>query len=117
MKAIIEVTRRGGVFRTAVRQTEAARSGRRVDFRLGFESARSLFSELTPARLDLLDTLRRVGPCSVLALAKAAERNYSNVHTDVARLEELGLLERSDEGHVLVPFDVVEIHVPLARVA
>jgi len=32
-----------------------------------------LFSELTPARLELLDTLRRVGPCSVYALAKTAE--------------------------------------------
>ncbi len=28
------------------------------------------------------------------ALAKAAERNYSNVHSGVARLEELGLVER-----------------------
>lgn len=76
-----------------------------------------LFSELTPARVDLLDTLRRVGPCSVYALAKAAERNYSNVHSDVARLEELGLVERTDEGSVSVPFDSVEILVPLARVA
>lgn len=117
VKAIIEVTRRGSVFRTATRQVESARGGRRVDFHLGFESARSLFAELTPARLDLLDTLRRVGPCSVYALAKAAERNYSNVHTDVARLEELGLVERSNERDVLVPFDTVEIHVPLARVA
>jgi len=76
-----------------------------------------LFSELTPARLDLLNTLRRVGPCSVYALAKAAERNYSNVHTDVARLEELRLVERTDEGAVSVPFDTIEILVPLAQVA
>ncbi len=84
---------------------------------LSFESARMLFSELTPARVDLLDTLRRVGPCSVYALAKAAERNYSNVHTDVTRLEELGLIERTEEGHVSVPFDTVQILVPLAQVA
>jgi predicted transcriptional regulator len=74
-----------------------------------------LTSELTPARLDLLDTLRGVGPCSVHALAKAAQRNYSNVHTDVARMEELGLIERTDEGEALVPFESVEIVVPLAR--
>ncbi|HAM21780.1 MAG TPA: hypothetical protein DCQ04_05795 [Actinobacteria bacterium] len=65
----------------------------------------------------LLDTLHRVGPCSVYALAKAAERNYSNVHSDVARLEEIGLIERTDEGTVLVPYDSVEILVPLAHVA
>lgn len=117
MKAIIEVGCRGHAFDTAAMQLRAARRGHPVDFHLGFESARSLFAELTPARLDLLDVLRRVGPCSVYALAKAAERNYSNVHTDVARLEELGLVERSEDGSVLVPFDAVEIHVPLARVA
>ncbi|MFT3663950.1 MarR family transcriptional regulator [Piscinibacter sp.] len=117
MKAIVEVAKRGSAVRSARRQLAAARQGQSPDFRLSFESARTLFSELTPARLDLLDTLRRVGPCSVYALAKAAERNYSNVHTDVARLEELGLVERTDEGAVSVPFEAVEILVPLAQVA
>ena len=51
------------------------------------------------------------------ALAKAADRNYSNVHTDVARLEELGLIARSDDGGVSVPFESVEILFPLAQVA
>jgi predicted transcriptional regulator len=117
MKAIIEVTGKGSVFRSAARQVAAARKGKTPNFRLSFESARSLFAELTPARLDLLETLRRVGPCSVYALAKAAERNYSNVHTDVARLEELGLIERTEDGEVSVPFDSVEILLPLARAA
>ncbi|MSP40538.1 MAG: MarR family transcriptional regulator [Deltaproteobacteria bacterium] len=115
MKAIIEVSGKGTVFRTAATQVTAARKGRTPDFRLSFESARSLFAELTPARLDLLDTLRRIGPCSVYALAKSAERNYSNVHTDVARMEELGLIERTEGNEVSVPYESVEIILPLAR--
>ncbi len=117
MKAIIEVARKGSIFRTAAQQLANARQGHTPDFRLSFGSARSLFAELTPARLDLLDTLRRVGPCSIYALAKAAERNYSNVHTDVSRLEELGLIERSEDDAISVPFESVEILVPLAQVA
>ncbi len=117
MKAIIELSRKGSIFKAVAQQVASARRGRAPDYRLSFESARSLFAELTPARLDLLDTLRRTGACSVYALAKAAERNYSNVHTDVARLEELGLIERSDDGTVSVPFDSVEIRFPLAQVA
>ena len=117
MKAIIEVARRGSIFQSAARQVAGARKRRAPDFRLSFESARSLFAELTPARLDLLDTLRRAGPCSIYALAKAAERNYSNVHTDVSRLEELGLIERSEEGAVSVPYEAVEILLPLAQSA
>jgi len=117
MKAIVEVAKRGSAVRSARKQLAESRRGQSPDFHLSFESARMLFSELTPARLDLLDTLRGMGPCSVYALAKAAERNYSNVHADVARLEELGLIERTEEGTVSVPFEAVEILVPLARVA
>ena len=115
MTAVIEVSGKGSVFKAAAAQVSGARKGRAADFHLSFESARSLFSELTPARLDLLDTLRRLGPCSVYALAKAAERNDSNVHTDVARMEELGLIERSESNEVLVPCESVEIVLPLAR--
>ena len=117
MKVIIEVAKRGSIFVAAAEQIAASRRGKSPDFRLSFESARSLFSELTPARLDLMDTLRRMGPCSVNALAKAADRNYSNVHTDVARLEEQGLIARSEDGGVSVPFESVEILFPLAQVA
>ncbi len=117
MKAIIEVARRGSAVRSARAQLAASRLGSHPDFRLSFESARTLFAELTPARVDLLATLRRVGPCSVYALAKAAERNYSNVHSDINRLEELGLVERTEDNQVSVPYESVEILVPLAQVA
>lgn len=117
MKAIIEVSRKGASIEAARKQIAGSRRGRRPDYRLSFESARTLFTELTPARLDLLRTLRGMGPCSVYALAKTAERNYSNVHADVTRLAELGLVERGPDDAVLVPFDAVEIHVTLARVA
>ncbi len=117
MKAVIEVARRGSAVRTARQQLAGARQGRAPDFHLSFESARALFADLTPARLDLLDTLRKSGPCSVYALAKAAERNYSNVHADVSRLETLGLIERGDDSTILVPYDAVEILLPLAQVA
>ena len=117
MKAIIEVSRKGSVFNTAREQIAAANSERAPDFRLSFESARMLFAELTPARLDLLNTLRGIGPASVYALAKAAGRNYSNVHADIARLADLGLVERTADETVAVPFDAVEIRMALAQAA
>ena len=116
MKAIIEVSRKGSVFNAAREQIAGVKRGRAPDYRLQFESARTLFAELTPARLDLLNTLRGMGPVSVYALAKSAERNYSNVHTDIASLVELGLVERTDDT-VLVPFDAVEIRMALAQAA
>ena len=117
MKAIIEVAKAGQAVSAARQQLAASRRGVSADFRLSFESAKSLFADLTPARIELLDTLRRVGPCSVYALAKEAGRNYSNVHTDIARLEVLGLVERTQESWVSVPYEAVEILVPLASAA
>ena len=114
MKAIIELGKKGSVFDTARGQIA---EGREPDYHLSFESARSLFSMLTPARIDLLDTLRRAGPCSIYALAKQAERNYSNVHSDIARLVELGLVERAVDETVFVPFEEIDIKLPLALAA
>ena len=117
MKVVIEIARRGSAVSTARAQLAAARGGKEPDFHLSFETARSLFSELTPARVEILETLRKVGPCSVYALAKSADRNYSNVHTDVGRLEQLGLIERTESDSVFVPFEAVEIRLPLTQAA
>ena len=117
MKAIIDLARRGTIFETAAAQYAIAEAGGEIDYRLHFESARALFSELTPARIELLDTLKSIGPCSVYALARAAKRNYSNVHTDVAALVRLGLVKRDENDAVLVPFDVVEIRLALSSAA
>ncbi|MFT3791523.1 MAG: hypothetical protein QM741_10670 [Rudaea sp.] len=114
MKAIIDIATRSETFDhalTIARRVDAGEPVPAADYRLHFDSARLLFSKLTPSRVELLDTLRKVGACSVYALAKAASRNYSNVHSDVAALETLGLIERDAVDAVFVPFDSVEIHL------
>lgn len=79
---------------------------------LYFSDMHSLLSTLTPARWKLLEVLKETGPLSVYALAKKAERHYSNVHADVARLLELGLMSRDEQQRVYVPWD--EIHADFA---
>ena len=79
---------------------------------LYFSDMHSLLSVLTPARWKLLEVLKPSGALSVYALAKKAERHYSNVHTDVARLLELGLMARDEQQRVYVPWD--EIHADFA---
>lgn len=114
MKAIIDVGPQDRIFDLAKQQLA---SKGLIDYRLQFRTARQLFAELTPARIDLLESLRRQGSCSVNALAKAANRNYSNVHSDIAALESLGLVKRDEDDAVCVPFDSVEIRVTLADAA
>jgi predicted transcriptional regulator len=66
-----------------------------------------LLRTLTPARWELLDRLREAGPLSIYELAKRLERDYKNVHTDVARLTEIGLIEKQADARVAVRWDVV----------
>ena len=72
-----------------------------------------LFRTLTPARWQLLERLAKAGPLSVYQLAKRLARDYKNVHTDVAQLAELGLIERRPDG-VAVSWDRVRAELELA---
>ena len=116
MKAIVGIESWSEMQTTArqvARMLDAGEDPPEADYRLNFADAAQLFSELTPARLRLLDTLKAIGPVSIYALAKKLERNYSNVHTDVGRLVELELIEKDAENRVLVPWDAIQIQVTL----
>ena len=85
-----------------------------VEQRLDFENLETLLKTLTSGRWVLLKKLRTNGPMSVRALAKTVERNYKNVHTDVRRLEQTGLIGRTKDNRIVVPWDIVEAHLRLA---
>jgi predicted transcriptional regulator len=74
---------------------------------LSFADLPLLLKNLTPARWQLLARLRVDGSLSVNALAKRLGRDYKNVHTDVAQLLRLGLIERTGPSRVRVAWDAV----------
>ena len=84
-----------------------------VNQRLYFENLETLLKTLTTGRWVLLRKLRTNGPMSVRALAKALDRDYKNVHTDVRRLETVGLIGRSEESKIEVLWDTVEAQLRL----
>jgi predicted transcriptional regulator len=87
---------------------------REAQVRLTFESLPTLLKNLTPARWTLLEQLRRDGPMSINELARQLGRHYKNVHTDVTRLAELGLIERRSDQRVEVLWDSVAAEMRLA---
>ena len=86
----------------------------KAEHRLNFEDLNTLLKILTSGRWVLLKTLRKNGPMSVRALSKEIGRNYKNVHTDVKRLEEIGLIGRTKDSRIEVPWDIVEARLRLA---
>ena len=87
---------------------------RAAEVRLTFDSLPALLRNLTPARWTLLEQLKRHGPLSINELARRLGRHYKNVHTDVSRLIELGLIERHADQRVAVAWDVVTAEMRLA---
>jgi predicted transcriptional regulator len=73
-----------------------------------------LLGVLTPARWRLIAKLRRDGASKIADLARHLGRNYKNVHSDVKALMEFGIVERDADGLVSVPWDEIDVRVPLA---
>jgi predicted transcriptional regulator len=82
--------------------------------RLHFENLELLLKTLTPGRWALLKKLHANGPTSIRALANNLGRDYKNVHTDVRHLEKIGLVERTKDDRIIVPWDIVEARLMLA---
>ena len=80
---------------------------------LSFADLPLLARTLTPARWTLLRQLKAAGPQTILSLAKRLGRDYKNVHTDVSRLLQLGLLEKNPDGEVSVPWQSVRAELRL----
>ncbi len=99
-------------FVEAWHKAEAGEIGQ-AEVHLNFEDFAMLLSVLTPKRLALLRSLRQLGSLSVRAFANQLERDYKNVHSDVSALEKVGLIDRTEKGLLVAPWDVIDAHVRL----
>ncbi|MGH6631662.1 MAG: hypothetical protein ACREB3_18190 [Burkholderiales bacterium] len=81
---------------------------------LSFADLPLLLRHLTPMRWALLERLRKTGPVSVYALAKALGRDYKNVYVDVQQLSNLNLIEKADDGKIRIAWDAVRAELRLA---
>ncbi len=99
-------------FVEAWRKAEANES-EQAEIHLNFEDFAMLASVLTPKRLELMKALRQQGPSSVRAMAKQLKRSYENIHADANALEQVDLIQRTEEGLLVAPWDVIDAHVRL----
>lgn len=79
---------------------------------LAFESWDALARVLTGKRMELLRYVRRHKVTSVRALAKALQRDYSNVHADVQALTAAGLIDTTDGG-LRADYDAIETKIAI----
>jgi len=109
-KAVLRIRRNTDAALTDMgkRFTAAWKSGRSAAHVFTFESPAALFRVLSPKRWELLERLQSLGPSSLRGLARSLERDVKRVHEDVAALIEVGLIEKTEQGRIHVPFEVIE---------
>ena len=82
-----------------------------------FSSPAQLFSVISPKRWELIEHLQKIGPSSVRGLARSLNRDINRVHDDVATLIAWAIIERTEEGKICVPYDVIHAGFDLCAVA
>jgi predicted transcriptional regulator len=82
-----------------------------------FSSPTQLFSVLTPKRWALIERLQALGASSLRGLARNLGRDVKRVHEDVAILLRWGLLERTDDRKLVVPYAVIHADFDLRAAA
>ena len=82
--------------------------------RIDFTTQETLFSALSPKRLQLLRYLRQHGPMSARQLSKNLARDYKNIQGDIQMLLRLDIIYIDADGRYLVPWDEITIQLALA---
>jgi predicted transcriptional regulator len=80
-------------------------------------SPAALFRVLTPKRWELIERLQTTGPSTVRGLARELERDVKRVHEDVSILIKHGLVVRTADRKIWVPYDVIHADFDLRAVA
>lgn len=95
-----------------------ARTGRYAGrARITFRSPASMARVLTPTRWDIVQAMTGAGPLGVRELARRLERDVKGVHTDLNALVTAGVVDRTDSGKYLFPFDEVKVRFELHTAA
>ena len=85
--------------------------------RFTFTSPELLARVLTPLRWGIVEAMTGAGEIGVRELARRLERDVKAVHTDVAALVTAGLIDRTEEGKYLFPYERVKVQFELLKAA
>lgn len=72
-----------------------------------FNSSLQFFTVISPKRWKLIEHLQKIGPVCMCGLARSLERDIKRVHDDVAMLIYWGIIKRTNDSRIYVPYDVI----------
>ena len=77
--------------------------------RISFATPELLWRVLTEKRWELLKVLCGAEPVSIREAARRVGRDVKAVHGDVTALLNAGVLDRTEEGYIVFPYEAVKV--------
>ena len=77
--------------------------------RISFATPELLWRVLTAKRWELLKVLCGAGPVSIREAARRVGRDVKAVHGDVTALLNAGVLDRTEKGRIVFPYEAVKV--------
>jgi predicted transcriptional regulator len=80
---------------------------------IGFLNIEAMWETLTPKRWAILRAMTGAGPLALREVARRVERDVKAVHGDVHALLNAGLLDKTENGKLVFPYDAVHVDFTL----
>jgi predicted transcriptional regulator len=91
------------------RSAKAAFRGEAQGEHIGFTSIERMHQVLTPNRWQMLQAMMGKDSIGIRELARILDRDVKQVHTDVTALINAGVINRTETGAVVFPYDAVHV--------
>jgi predicted transcriptional regulator len=99
--------------RDVKRRTLEAFKGKRQGARISFATPELLWKVLTAKRWELVKAMAGRGPLTMREVARRLHRDVKAVHGDAHALLNAGLLDKTEDGRLVFPFDAVRVDFTL----
>jgi len=98
-------------------RARAAFRGEPQGCRISFATAELMWKTLAPPRWNIVETMTGAGPMSIREVARRVGRDVKAVHGDVKKLIDNGVLDRTQDGKVVFPYDAVHVDFTITKAA
>ncbi|WP_435102059.1 HVO_A0114 family putative DNA-binding protein [Arhodomonas sp. AD133] len=109
----LSVASREDVTRRALEAFEGKEQGAHISF----ASVDLLWQTMTRKRWELLKAMTGQDAMSIREVARRLDRDVKAVHRDVHALLDAGILDRTEGGRVIFPYDKVHVDFTLTAAA
>jgi predicted transcriptional regulator len=96
------------------RRAQGAFQGRAQGARISFETPELLFKLLTAKRWEILRAMTGAGAMTIREAARRVSRDVKAVHGDVHALLRAGVLQKTETGKIVFPFDTIRLDVTVS---